>query len=276
MDIFLAGLDVKSEIILQDAIGNPYSVDSVEYEVVNQSGATVVERALVEGFTPGSPSVEITVPASKNALPDSVMRELRKIVLFCQVGGNTVAITSVFVIESNSVLVAGVNSFQTFDEAQLLALEIPNMIGWNQALYADKLAALIEARQRICQLNFNLMNSSAWGQDSINYIPEGTFISPYADGVFSFGGDISFLPPEQFLNMPPRFLEALRKAQLAEANVLLGGDKEGDKRRNGLAEDTVGESKQVFRAGKVLDLQVSRPAVRYLAPFVNFSLRTAR
>lgn len=275
MDLFLAGTAVTSEVVLADEFGNPLTVDALQYQVTDQAGAEVVARVAIPGFTPGAPSVTIVVPAEANQLETGIARSLRRLTLFCTIGGNTVAIDRLYAIQSNNLLVTGVNSFQTYDEAELLSLEIPNLVGWDSALYKDKIAALVDARTRLCQLNYSLLSANAWAQDSLNYIPEGTRIVPYP-GTFNFTGDITWLSPESFAGLPDYFLVALRKAQIAEASFILGGDDSGDKRRSGIVKDVVGESEQTYRSGKILDLAVSRPAMRYLSRFVSWNLKLTR
>lgn len=278
MDMYLSGTAVRSVIALADSFGNNLTVDSLEYDVVDQTGLALVERAPLEGFVPGSESVAIVVPASANQVQTGLSRETRRITLYCVVAGNVTAIRHLYAIEVSDILVVGENSFQTYDQAELNALEIPNLTGWDSALYKDKIAAMIEARSRLCMLNYSLMKSNFWAQDSLNYVPEGTYITPFA-GLFSFSGDITFLPASAFAQLPPRFLKALQLAQIAEANSITDVTSTtsiAQKRAEGLVEDTVGESKQVFARGKVLSMGVSRAAVRYLAPFVNFSLKTSR
>lgn len=275
MEVFLAGVPVKSTIALADEFGNALTVDALEYSVSDQSGVVLVTRQPLAGFTAGQAQVEVITPASINTLSAGTKRSMRRVVLHCTVAGSVVDIVHRYVVQASDVLVPGVNSFQTFEDAMMTALDIPNLTGWENALDRERMAALVEARTRICTLNFSLMKANTWGMNSLNYVPEGTFISPYA-GLFNFSGDITWLPAESFLQLPPRFLEALRKAQVAEANAILGGDEIEAKRQAGLKEDTVGESKQVFREGKVLNMGVSKGAMRYLAMFLNNSLRTSR
>lgn len=278
MEMYLAGTAVRNVIALTDSFGNPLVVDSVEYDVVDQTGAPIVVRAPLAGFVPGAASAIIDVPADANQIADGLTRATRRVTLYCIVEGNTVSIRYLYAIEASDVLVTGVNSFQTYDQAELTALDIPNLTGWDSALYKDKIAAMVESRARLCMLNYSLLKANFWAQDSLNYVPEGVYVTPYA-GLFSFSGDITFLPASAFEQLPIRFLNALRLAQVAEANNILDaavGGSAMQKRIEGLVEDTIGESKQVFARGKVLNLGVSRPAMRYLAPFVSFSMKTSR
>jgi hypothetical protein len=260
MDMYLGGTEVTSHIVLADDFGNPLTVDTLEYEVVDQTGAAVVAREPIAGFVAGTANVLIVVPPSANTLTPPNVRESRRINLYCIVAGNTLLITRLYAVEANAVLVTGENSFQTYDEAELLSLEIPNVNGWNAATYRDKIAALMEARVRLCKMNFNIFNSNMWA------------------GGMGYGGDISYIPPESFVQLPPRFLKALRLAQVAEANYITGiaNGQIVDKQAQGLVEDTVGESKQVFSRGMPLKLQVSRDASRYLSTYITYNIRTAR
>jgi len=278
MDMYLGGTDVTSLVALADSFGNPLTVSTLEYEVVDQTGTAVVARAPIVGFVAGSPSVTITVPASANTLTSPNVRETRRINLYGVVAGNTLLITQLYAIEANAVLVTGENSFQTYDEAELTSLDIPNLNGWNAATYREKIAALMEARVRLCKLNYSILNSNLWAQDSLNFVPEGVWVSPWALGPFNFNGDISYIPADSFVNLPPRFLKALRLAQVAEANYITGiaNGQVIDKQAQGIVEDTVGESKQVFTRGKPLQLAVCRDAARYLSAFITYNVRTSR
>lgn len=275
MEIFLAGTGVTSNITLADSLGNRLVVDSLEYQVTDETGADVIPRAVLPSFTANDQVASVEVPAEKNELAPGIIRALRRVTLFCNVGGNTVVVESPFAIQSGSVLQTGVNSFQTFDEALLNAMDIPNITGWDSATTQQKIAAMVEARTRLCQLNYSLLDANAWAQDSLNFVPEGTRVVPYPS-TFNFTGDITWLSVESFKGLPEYFLSALRKAQIAEASAILGGDEAFTKRRDGVVRDVVGESEQTYRSGKVLDLAVSRVSMRYLSRFVNFNLKLAR
>lgn len=205
------------------------------------------------------------------------VRESRTVELFVtDAAGNTVLLTKTYALEPAETLIAGLNSFQSFSQAELVALDIPQLIGWNGANEKDKIAALIEARLQICQLRFSLLNSNVnFGQDNLNYVPEGSYPTPYA-GMFMFNGNLALITPSNFVKMPPRFRLALCRAQVAQADAVLGGDPVDVRRKEGLILESIGEVKQMFRGGKPLDLPVSKRALKYLSPFVSFSQRIGR
>ena len=166
-----------------------------------------------------------------------------------------------------------------FGPALLTALDIPALEAWDGASEDQRIAALIDARERIVQLNFNLLNSNVnFGQDSLQYVPEGQYQSSYVarNSLFIFHGNLAILTPQQFTTLPERFKTALRKAQVAEADRILGGDPYDEKRQSGLVMEQVGESRQMFRAGKALTLPVCRRALGYLSYYVTFNKRIGR
>ena len=276
MEIYLAGTSILSRIALTDALGNRVTADSLEYQVTDETGAAVIARGSLTGFTAGDEAALVDVPAEKNQLAPGAIRSLRRVTLFyTDPLGNVGVIDSAFAIQSGDTLQTGVNSFQTLDEALLNAMDIPNIPGWESATNQQKISAMVEARTRLCQLNFSLLSANAWAQDSMNYVPEGSRVVPYPS-VFNFTGDITWLSPEAFKGLPDYFLVALRKAQIVEASTILGGDEAFMKRRDGVVRDVVGESEQTYRSGKVLDMAVSRASLRYLSRFINFNIRLAR
>jgi hypothetical protein len=290
MDIYLAGTPTVVTVPLKDRSGNDLSVEGVEYRVVNHAGVELVARTTLTTFG-GSAEAVIEIPASVNVIagvPQSIsanqidlfnVREARTIELFLSIGGNTVMLPYSYALEPADPLVVGINSFQTLPQAEMIALDMPSTDGWANASGVDKVAALVDARIRICMLNFSLLNSNiSWGQESLNYVPEGSFQSPYAGGgrLFMFNGNLSLLTPSQYAMLPARFKAALCKAQLAEADSALGGDTLDARRRDGLLLESIGEVKQMFRAGKPIEMPVSKRALRYLSQFVSLSKRVGR
>ena len=289
MEIYLAGTPVALTVALQDRNGNALEVASVEYRIVKQDGSEVMPRAALDSFGGGSEAV-VEVPAEINAVaeinPAAItaaqidsffVRESRTVELFCtDAAGNTVLLTKTYALEPAETLIAGLNSFQSFSQAELVAMDIPQLAGWNNANEKDKIAALIEARLQICQLRFSIINSNVnWGQDNLNYVPEGAYPTPYA-GMFMFNGNLALITPSNFVKLPPRFKLALCRAQVAQADAVLGGDPVDTRRKEGLILESIGEVKQMFRGGKPLDLPVSKRALKYLSPFVSFSQRIGR
>lgn len=273
MDIFLAGTPVALTIALQDRNGNSLNATAVEYRIVNQAGVEVLSRAPLADFAGGS-EVTVEIPMELNVIAtidpaaitsaaiDSVfVRESRTVELFVtDDAGNTILLTSTYILEPVETLIVGLNSFQAFSQAELIAMDIPNLPAWSDASEKDKVAALVEARLQICQLRFSNIR-----QDGQSHLSEVVSI-----------GDLALVTPAQFSTLSPRFKLALCRAQVVQADAVLGGDPVELKRREGLVLETIGESKQMFRSGKPLELPVSKRALKYLSPFVSFSQRIGR
>ncbi|WKZ86338.1 hypothetical protein N5B55_05130 [Ralstonia pickettii] len=279
MDAFLAGTPVEVVIPLQDRSGNQLDVTTVDYRVVDHAGVELVPRTPLDSFVAGTDEAVITVPAELNVLPVGQARAVRNVELFCTVGGNTVMVGMLFAIEAAETLMVGVNTYQTLAQAQLTSMDVPNIPAWESADERDKAQALVEARAHINQLSFTLLMSNInFGQDSLNYVPEGTFFSKYAatNGMFMFDGNLELLNPTQFAALPERFKAALRKAQVVEADAILARDPIAEGRRAGLVLESIGESKQMFRSAKPLELPVCKRALGYLSYFVTFGKRIGR
>ncbi|MDY7537610.1 hypothetical protein RGU72_04995 [Undibacterium sp. 5I1] len=279
MDIFLAGTAVNLITVLSDKSGNPLKVTSIEYRISDESGTELVPLQALSGFVAESPQAVIEVSAENNIIADTAASGLRAVELHCVVAGNTIVINTGYIVELADPLVVGTNSFQTYAQAEFNAVSLPNLAGWDKSSESERMAALSDARDHIVQLSFTQLNSNVnWGQDSLNFVPEGTYSTNYVSNgdMFLFNGNLALLTPLQFSKLPDKFKLALSKAQIVEADSILGGNVVDSRRREGLLLESIGEVKQMYRSGKPLDLPVSRRALSYLSYFVTFSKKVGR
>lgn len=159
-----------------------------------------------------------------------------------------------------------VNSFQTYAEAAQLSREMSGLAAWTASSDIDRSKALIDAFERLIRVGYRVPRPDSDLQSR--------FDANYATEISPRHWDIVTLP--EFEALPARFLRALRKAQIAEAEVILGGDLISGRRRAGLMSETVGESSMMFRPGKPLQLGVSEQALVYLTGFVNLRMTMVR
>lgn len=279
MDVFTASTEVTVSIALADKSGNTLAVDAVTYRVLDQDGNVVVPDTALASFVAGTESAVVAVPAESNTLPDGEVSAIRSLELDCAIGSNTVTIQAAYGVERADILVVGLNSFQTFVQAQHIAQSLINIPNWEAADGRSQMLALIEARAHVVRLSFRALNSNVnWGQDSLNFIPEGSRDVNYIglSDMFNFNGSLELLLPDQFVKLPGYFLHALRRAQVVEADYILGGDSISSRRREGLIQDNVGESRQTFRQTKPLELPVCSRALQFLSRYVSMSLRLTR
>ncbi|HCJ9817248.1 TPA: hypothetical protein NWA32_004170 [Escherichia coli] len=264
MDKFLAGAPVTLTIPLQDRLGNTVAALGVEFEVLDRAGAVKQARQAV---TVSGNSVEVTVTSATNELADGVPRDLRTVKLYCQIDGGEQTISRSYAVEAEAILIVGVNSFQTLEEAELTAMDIFDMGDWDVMDDDDKIRALIDARTRICGMTFNLLDLYR-PQDNVSYVPEGVIgiskgVSPW--NIKNQLGDITI---EQYNLLPEKFKQALRLAQVADAAATLSPDPVEQKRAKGLILDTIGETKQMFSSGRPVSSPVAKKAMDYLRDFV--------
>jgi hypothetical protein len=279
MQAYVAGKDVTVTVPLVAEDGTPLSVSAVSYRVLDTDAAVLIDWTALATFVAESTEADILVPAASNQTPAGDARALRIVEIQATVDGNVVPLQVAYIIQSGDVLQVGVNTFQTLEAADFVADLIPNLAGWDKASAAQKTAALIEARLHICQLNFQPLNGNKfWGQDSLNFIPEGSFATPFAavEGSFIWGGNLLLLPANQFNLLPPQFVTDLKRAQILEANAILGGDPADDKRTAGIQLDTAGDAKVMFRAGKALQLPVCRRAASALGLWLTWRTKLGR
>lgn len=279
VSVYLAGTAVKQSVSLVNEDGSIIPITSITYRVLNQDEQVLVNSSPATDFVIGSGEVTITVPPSVNQIAAGNAREIRSVELTCVSDSNTIVFASSYGIELPDPLVTGLNSFQNFALAQLTVLDIPNLPAWDSASENERVAALIDAREHIVQLNFSLLNSNInFGQDQLTFVPEGEYQSQYVarNGLFLFNGNLALLNPTQFLALPERFRKALRQAQVVEADNILGGGGIDFNRQLGMTENEIGETRQKYRDSMPLNLPVCTRAIRYLSYYVNFSKRIGR
>lgn len=258
METFADATQVEVSIPLLDRGNDAIVASSVSYRVIDEAGVELVALVNSATFQAGDEFVSVTVPALKNALAIGAVRGIRSIELTCTVAGNKVQLSYVYLIESATPLVTGVNSFQTLEQAKLSALNIYHIDGWKAAPDDQRITALVEARAKIALLN---LIGTTQNQRNVEYSPTSLLAMSQA----------------QFLTLPTEFIQALRMAQVAEANDILSYlDSTSHKRNEGVMLDTIGEVKQMFRSTKPLDLPVCKTALGYLAKYTRFSVSTGR
>ena len=243
------------------------------YSLYGDAPAAESKGAAESEVTPVPVPTTVTVDEALNAVAaldlDSIesedmegvsVRELRTVeFMLTLASGNKIARKVVYALEPADVLITGLNSFQSYPEASLVALSIPNLPGWEAADEQARIAALVEARLRINRLQFRDVSR---GQS-------------YMQGE-TLAGDLSLMAPRQFQSLSVRLRAALCRAQVAEADALLGGDPESERRKSGLVHEVVGESEQTWRASKPLELPISRKALGYLSGFISMARKVGR
>lgn len=240
MNIYSDGSIVSITLPYVDENGTELTVTAATYRVLDQDDVELVAETALAGLD----VADIVIPAIHNTLSGGI-RTIRTIELTMVTDAGTFTTGTRYVVESTQVLIVGGTSFQTYNESVLSGMDIFGLDNWSQASDRDRKKALIEAYYSIVAMTFTI-------------------------------GDISLYDEANILALESELLIALRKAQVAEANSVLGGNSIEDKRRIGLMSETIGESSNMFRPGKPLILPVSNAAMTYLSKYVSWSVKVNR
>lgn len=262
---YISGTDVIVTIpLISDGV--TISATSVDYRVLNQDDTVLTARIAHPTFVEGDIDVIITIPAIQNTIsPEETVRELRVIELFVNDGTGEIKLSYEYVIEKELVLVEGINSFQSYGRATIEALTLSKIDEWHSADRNERTNALIEARRNIGAVslicNAGTYNTAGYSQR----ISEG----------FAFN-DVTQLTLLEYTNLPLEFKEALRRAQILQANHILTDDEATANIDNGIAAITVGDAKHVYQAKPKLRTLIDKRALLELSKWITSGVRIGR
>lgn len=264
MQTYLAGNAVALTISLVDAAGGAIMASAASYAVLNTDGGEVVALAPVAGFVATDTEVVITVAAITNTLAGTVA-EVRTVRLVLTTDAGVVQVEAHYRITPASLLIVPASSFQTYGSALQIAADMVSVTSWDAAGSADRTRALLQARQNIGLLRFGVVAFLDWQWQSQVALRHAV-------------GDINYYDAARFANLPLEFRDALKRAQVLEADFLLsaGPGSLQEKRDAGLTSDTVGESSQTFTARKPFKGVICSRALSVLAKFLATSHRLGR
>lgn len=263
----------KFTISILDEAGNKIEATSASWELFDERGVTLTAGAVAD-FDATADSVTFELDAADLTLPDGVSSAGREIVVtLVQSDLDEIEVRDFFLLVNAHPLTLMENSFITYAEAVRLRSEFGSMVGWDVADRTRQASALAEAYRRLCRMSYRVPGYRN-SQDGVGYAAYGTGIEETL-----FGGNrcrVSTLTLAEFDALPEPFKRALGRAQIAEANVLLGGDPVGDKRQSGIISETVGESSAFFQSKPYLNLPISRQAYEEVKRYVFLGIKIRR
>lgn len=242
--------------------------DQALWALETETGAVLVAETAVSGTALDGATVTLTTTTTQNTLPAGQHRGLRVIRLRYRAEDAFVGwreLDHVYdVIAPSGALVIQTNSFVTYNEALLLAREMTETEGFDNAARETRIAALAEAWRTLVRLRYDI-------PDDYDRVMTRVTDFPGLDP-----GDMTEMTASEFLALDPRFVLAIKRAQVAEAIERLSGRSGNDLRAKGLLSSTIGEVSQMYRSGRPLDLGVSPRALKELRGYVTFTPRIAR
>jgi hypothetical protein len=263
MEVYRAGVSAEITVEAQDEQGSVVLPNSATFIVTDESGTEVATGPA--DISTGA--AVITLTPTQMALADGALRGARTVTVDFATDAGTVANSTTFLIETARTLEIMRNTFQTFAQAELTASELPSLTSWGIKTDYEKRQALVGAYHNIVKLRFTVDRPNAQ-----NRIVDRLWETEYQGGrIIREISDITDLDAAEFARLPAQFVGAIHRAQVAEADVLLGGDVVGEQRRMGLMSHTIGEVSQMFRPGKPVLGPVSPEALHHLAGYVRTS-----
>lgn len=249
MQIYEPGQDIEVTLPFLDENGATVTPTALDYQVVDEAGASVIALTNIPTFTAADGQYKITVPIASNTLSAGVVRGLRKVELRVTVGSDIYWQRKAYILEIASPLSLLVNSFQTYEEAELNARGLVGLEGWELADTQHRTSALQQAYDHMHGFNYRWF---------------------YTDGTYEHKS-VRDLTTTEWALLLDRQKGDFQKAQIVHANYLLGGNPIEQDIEAGLQSSTIGETSQFYRPRPSLSLSVSRDAMKYLGRWVVWS-----
>lgn len=230
--------------------------------------------------------VSVTVSANFNVLtapypdPDYAIKtdiateDVREVRVLATLSTGAVVTLNAYyrIVLSSQELVIVQNSFQTFAQAMLVADRMPDLKGFLTANKAQRLQGLKEAYSRLIRFGYyvrwprdpDAQNYLDWFENRNAVIIPRLWVAMTQDRWFQF--------------YPEVFREAMRRAQVYEADDILTIDPYETKRDNGVVSEKVGDASITFLKPKtaVESIGLSANTLRVLKGYINFRLTLGR
>lgn len=249
---YLAGQALNLVISTQREDGTFPVVASASYQVLDVLNVVRAEGN-VSTIPAGATELAVVIPVEANTLAVGERRAFRtvRVSLVTEGSQNEIRLLD-YIIEGESLLEIWGNTYQSYGDAVLLAMDIPNLESWNFATKSQRVTALIAAHHAIQELTF---------RSSVNGLV------PY---------DLTKITLPQFRALDPAFIESIMRAQVIEANELLDDDEITKLRELGVMSKTVGESKMFFRSNRGTQNVVTRRTLKELHRWLDTETRIGR
>lgn len=250
----------SSPVAIDFSLVGEGAVTQLRWRLLNAEQAVLQNWTTIQVDDPPPDMLTIEVDGTLNQLAVGESSTIRVIEMEVTTTEGIRVRSEPYLIKTDTILVIGVNSFQSYYTAAMNAAMMmdKHVEGWDEADRNSRELALVEAHSRVLRLPLRFVDGQGkLVDDQMNVRGIGT-------------------PNPDLLLLEPKLLTALRKAQVLEASELLSSDPVREARMNGVLSMTVGESSQFFRSARPLELPVGREALRVLGPWLVWSARFGR
>lgn len=200
--------------------GTDLTLTDMQYEVLDADSTVLVAKASVPGFSAALTSTDVVIAAAANTT--TAKRDVRLLNCYLVTADGEYVVPQVYMLKGNQLILTPlVDSFMTYADSVLTRARMAEEQEYFDSLSDDlKAVALEEAFNRIAKLKFKV----------------GTTVIT----------DIKSLTLAAYQALDADFLLALKKAQIAEANMIVENSPIRDKIRAGIISETIGESSMFF------------------------------
>lgn len=214
--------------------------------------------------------IEVKIDKKYNQLAEGETLGYRRLVINISDNIGTSTDSVEYILEGELDLIPMKNSYQTFGEAQLNVAKISGLDDWESIPMSTKLAALITAYNKIGKLNFAIpVKSDSLSEDahtSIFGVTQTEIEIP----------NLNSLSLDEFEALDEGFKNAIKMAQVVEANSVSGFDAATEMKRNNVLSYTIGETSQMFKTGNTYVSSLCSDAMDILNGYIVRKLRIAR
>lgn len=276
MTAYLSGSSstIVFDLIYED--GSLIDAQSISYRLFDKDNVQLVAETVVNDFVVGDATAVITIVGTNNVLGVSELSSVRKLTaLVTTETGSIVPLDQTYIIRSSNQLSFMVNSYQTIQEAELTAFNIPNLDAFESASQIAKTSALKEAFVRLGMMTYSVDYNYLGG--SLDYVTEANTMSS-GSPVSNLGrrsvivNKINLLSLSQVSGFPKDFIAKLKVAQVLEADYILGNGA-SDAR---IVSQKVGESTTSWAHTSALALHVSKRALEALTGYLHYGAHLGR
>ena len=251
--------------------GVPYTADSANYRVLGASDAVLSDWAAVPGGSITSGKITLTIPGLTNTLAGAADEpRLVEVDVIDSTLANTKRYTIDYIVTGDtSPLVVMGNSFVTYTDALIVARDIAHDLNaWANASMDERVSAMRQAYMFISHLRFSILDDI---DDEFYKDRAGWGLSLEEDF-----GQIYSLTEDEFNDLKPDFIQAVRRAQVVEADQYLSGEGIAAVRDSGVWSERTGEDTTTYRPSKPINMTVSPKALRYLTGYLKHTKRLTR
>lgn len=254
MQIYEPGQDVTVTLSFLDGLGDAVTPTALDYQVADETGTLVVALTNIPVFVATDGQHSIDVLAASNTLAAGSVRGYRQVELRITAGTDTFWVRDGYILELASPLVVLTNSLVTEAEATLMSRGLANLDGWEAASDQHKVSAL---------------------QQAYDHLHAYSYRFDYTDGTYEVK-PLSDLTSTEWGLLSARQISDFKKAQIVQADYLLGGSPIERDIEQGLQSSTIGEVSQFYRPRPTMSLTLSKDAIKYVGRYISWSLNIAR